>query len=72
MLLMQQLLWILKCNHAFHFQCLDSWFCKMKNECKSMECPICRREYDKRILKKEKIFYDPFYYKSELINNLMS
>lgn len=66
-----QLLWILKCNHAFHYECLDGWFNKMTQEDKPMECPICRREYRKQLSKKEKIFHNPIYYKSKLIDNLI-
>ena len=66
-----KLLWILKCNHAFHYECLAGWFDKLVNEEKPMECPICRREYRKLLYKKEKTIYDPNYYKSKLIDNLM-
>jgi len=51
-------LWVLKCGHAFHFPCLDEWFCKMKEEEDKMECPICMREYKKELKKQRSDFID--------------
>jgi hypothetical protein len=42
---------ILKCNHAFHTQCLQEWFSKSKENNEIYECPICLKEYCKKISK---------------------
>ena len=36
-----------KCGHIFHKKCIDKWF--YKNEY-NMNCPICRTNYNKRII----------------------
>ena len=42
---------ILKCNHAFHAPCLQEWFSKSIEINKIYECPICLKEYCKKIPK---------------------
>lgn len=47
-------LWILKCNHAFHYECLNDWFSNNSDENSKHECPICRKEYIQNQLKKKR------------------
>lgn len=58
-------LWILKCNHAFHYECLNDWFSNNSEDIESdkkLECPICRKEYVQNQLKKKKeIDFDKIY-----------
>lgn len=46
-------LWILKCKHGFHYDCLNDWFLNL-SENEPMECPICRYEYIQRKDKSKK------------------
>ena len=36
-----------KCSHTFHKKCVDKWFHKNQGK---MNCPICRTNYDRRIV----------------------
>lgn len=35
------------CNHTFHKKCIDKWF---KKNIDNMTCPICRHNYNKKII----------------------
>ena len=57
-------LWILKCKHAFHYDCLNDWFLNLnkKDPDDPLECPICRYEYIQRKDKnKKKIDFSKIY-----------
>lgn len=60
---------ILKCNHAFHTQCLQEWFIKSKETNHIFECPICLKEYCKKIPKQINNTISNFY-KSPIIDFL--
>ena len=67
-------LWILKCNHAFHYDCLNDWFLKNKDDWNSkLECPICRKEYvQNQLKKKNEIDFDKIYGYTTPIQELLA
>jgi hypothetical protein len=64
-------LWILKCNHAFHYDCLNNWFLELAKKNEALECPLCRKEFIQNMAKKiKKVDYNKIYEYKSLIEEL--
>ena len=46
---------ITSCGHIFHNNCLSKWELKQKENEKKVECPICRKNYNKKYFDRQTI-----------------